>query len=122
MPKYQTRHMEALREFPFGRRPLVAGDRFTTEPVNADYLVSRRMAKDVPAPAEKPRGASTPAPPPAASAARRQPTSAPTPASAPAPASRPAPPTAPAGVTTLADLDPARAAEAKPGATTADDK
>lgn len=116
MPKYQTRHLEATREFMLGRRPVRAGDRFEAAPIDADYYVSRRMATEVaptPAAAEKSK--------PAARRAASAPGAGQA-AAAPAPAPAPKPPSAPAGVTTLADLDPARASEAKPGAAKADDQ
>jgi hypothetical protein len=127
MPQYQTRHLEALKPIPHGDRSLAAGDKFTASDVDADYYIQHGKAKDVAkasaaSAASAPPPPPPPPPPPAVATAPTPPTAAPqrrAPAPSPA-AAHPRTPTAPAGVTTLADVDPARAEIAKPGASKTD--
>jgi hypothetical protein len=46
---YQTRHLEALVEIPMGDVFYAPGARFWATPVDADYLVAKRKATELPA-------------------------------------------------------------------------
>lgn len=110
MPTYQTRHLEALREFNHGGRALATGDTFAAADVDAEYYLKHRMAREAAdqqaAPAvgteSAPKRAAVNEPAPAAKTTGRR-------------GSR----TAPDAMTTLADISPAAAEAAAPTTETA---
>lgn len=60
---YRTRHLEALRDIPHGSEFVPAGRRFHATEVDADYYITRKQAKDVPAEAPAAPAVEAPAAP-----------------------------------------------------------
>lgn len=86
---YQTRHMEALVQMPHGDRTLYPGDTFFVTPIDREYYLKHKRAKDVEetaAAAPEPAPAPAPTPAPAATAPAPAPSSRRRAAAAPAPA------------------------------------
>jgi hypothetical protein len=124
MPHYQTRHMEALDEFPHGDQLVRKGDRFPATEIDAEYLVRRRKAKDVtdeshaaavaaPAVKQAPPAAAAPAPtppPPPAPPPAAEPPAAAAPAPAPEPQATERAASADTAFVSLRDARPAAAA------------